>query len=398
MKAVVKKLCGYESDDIFRVCKPVWFQAWKYAEEDAILAALLEEIFKTMEADGLIGRIKSEIEKLATGLQGQKIVGKLSQLLTAGTVDVTEFFAEPEYKEKLGFVSEFQEFFDRLVAAYVSKSEHTGVIDHRAVDDTEGVLVVFVDDLDRCPKPRVLKVLETIKLFMDKTGCVFVIGAAQEVIESAIRETYQGRGEAEKFMDKIVQVTFVPPKIPEPEIGTFIAKVVQDQYKNKDCWSENGWKWKETERVNEPASWNAPEGNQPDHPVVGVSLYEAEAYAKWAGKRLPTEQEWERAARGTDGRVYPWGDEFDKEKCNSWEADIGRTTPVTKYVNGLSPDGCYDMAGNVWEWTASREEDFFVIRGGSWYDATQLVRSAFRSMGMLTFRYDNVGFRCAKTP
>lgn len=100
-------------------------------------------------------------------------------MLTAGTVDVTEFFAEPEYKEKLGFVSEFQEFFDRLVAAYVSKSEHTGVIDHRAVDDTEGVLVVFVDDLDRCPKPRVLKVLETIKLFMDKTGCVFVIGAAR---------------------------------------------------------------------------------------------------------------------------------------------------------------------------------------------------------------------------
>ncbi|MBZ0160237.1 MAG: formylglycine-generating enzyme family protein [bacterium] len=199
-------------------------------------------------------------------------------------------------------------------------------------------------------------------------------------------------------MDKIVQVTFVLRKIPEPEIGTFIAKVVQDQYKNKDRWSENGWKWKETERVNEPASWNAPEGNQPDHPVVGVSLYEAEAYAKWAGKRLPTEQEWERAARGTDGRVYPWGDEFDKEKCNSWEADIGRTTPVTKYVNGLSPDGCYDMAGNVWEWTASREEDFFVIRGGSWYDATQLVRSAFRSKGMLTFRYDNVGFRCAKTP
>lgn len=140
-------------------------------------------------------------------------------------------------------------------------------------------------------------------------------------------------------------------------------------YESQRYWSEDGWKWRVAYSIAGPAYWNDTKWNKVDHPVVGVSYYEAEAYAIWAGKRLPTEQEWEKAARGEDGREYPWGKEFDKDRCNSEESDIGHTTPVTQYPNGVSPYGCYDMAGNVREWCSSRYHEMKglrVIRGGSW--------------------------------
>ena len=177
--------------------------------------------------------------------------------------------------------------------------------------------------------------------------------------------------------------------------------VLADGYRNQAYWSSEGWKWKTEENISSPEYWNDTEWNKADRPVVGVSYFEAEAYAKWAGKRLPTEREWEKAARGEDGREYPWGDEFDKEKCNNREAAIGHTTPVSQYIDGVSPYGCYDMAGNVWEWCAGwydeEKKDLRVLRGGSWINKPEDLRVSYRGRYYAgTRNYSFLGFRLAQ--
>lgn len=108
--------------------------------------------------------------------------------------------------------------------------------------------------------------------------------------------------------------------------------------------------------------------------MVYVSWHDGVAYAEWAGARLLTEQEWEKAARGIDGRVYPWGDEFDPAWCNTNESGIRTTTPVGRYSpTGDSLCGCADMVSNVWEWTANQ-----ILRCGSFDDSRIYARAAFR--------------------
>jgi formylglycine-generating enzyme required for sulfatase activity len=108
-----------------------------------------------------------------------------------------------------------------------------------------------------------------------------------------------------------------------------------------------------------------------DHPVVYADLEDARAYARWAGKRLPTEEEWQYAGQGADGRSYPWGNEWQAGRCN--EGRSGGTTPVTAFPEGRSPFGCRDMCGNTWEWTESERSDgrtrFCILKGGSYYKA-----------------------------
>jgi formylglycine-generating enzyme required for sulfatase activity len=138
---------------------------------------------------------------------------------------------------------------------------------------------------------------------------------------------------------------------------------------------------------------------QDDHPATNMTWYEARDYARWLGKDLPIEAEWEKAARGTDGRSFPWGNNWDPKRCNTRLSGYGGTTPVNAYPSGVSPYGCYDMAGNVWEWTStwldSRKKEI-VLKGGSWAKYKILPWCAYRFNYEPDSGYSNVGFRCVR--
>jgi formylglycine-generating enzyme required for sulfatase activity len=195
--------------------------------------------------------------------------------------------------------------------------------------------------------------------------------------------------------------------------------------KARNWWTKEGWRWKEDQKITGPEDYD-PAFQTPNHPRVGVSCFEAVAFCRWLSERLqqrialPSEVEWERAARHTDARAYPWPDPKDKDKvaadlaqrCNMNDTSIGHTSAVGMFPNGLAQCGAADMAGNVWEWCRTKWRrdyrdyekkvddalegtDVRVLRGGSWFNVgPALLRCSSRNVASLDGRHAYIGFRC----
>ena len=170
-------------------------------------------------------------------------------------------------------------------------------------------------------------------------------------------------------------------------------------YKEKRWWTDTGWAQRKKDGWTQPRFWTDSNWNGAEQPVVGVSWYEAVAFCLWLSETtgekimLPTEDQWQYAAQGDDGRDYPWGKKWDGNRCNNdvGGKGIGKTTPVRQYEGkGDSPFGVVDMAGNVWEWCLTDYDDrtndvkstatYRVLRGGSWYaDYSDWFRCDYRN-------------------
>lgn len=196
------------------------------------------------------------------------------------------------------------------------------------------------------------------------------------------------------------------------------SQFIQDGgYERTDLWSSSGWAWRLTSNALRPAFWLDQKYNDPAQPVTGVNFYEANAFAKWVGGRLPTEIEWERAARGEDGREFPWGNEPPDMNIANFAPDFvpveTSAVEVSRYPMNVSPLGCFQMAGNVFEWCS----DYFhidtpqrriagvdfedrisprrVLKGGAWVTGLSRLRSAARWSYSPEFRDNIVGIRLA---
>lgn len=282
-------------------------------------------------------------------------------------------------------------------------------------------------------------------------GEMITIPAGSFLMGSDERDPYAGSDEFPQHLVYVATYQIGKCQVTRGEYRRFIEA---GGYRNPAYWSAEGWEWKESRFVyyagmngavvrvvrpnsekerGEPEHWDAEQDwgtgkfIQTDrHPVVGVTYYEAEAYCKWAGGRLPTEAEWEKAARWAGDRSYiwPWGDTWDPERCNCFSdhnpagGGYGKlqSSPVGSYPDGASPYGCLDMVGNAYEWVADWHRSYpgspnpfdhtggyRIVKGGCWDDGPTSNRCAYRgwylppcSGGTGPGDCDYIGFRLAR--
>jgi formylglycine-generating enzyme required for sulfatase activity len=706
IEAMLKSQSGYfdsEEKSQFRPCKVVWFDAWKYQDESELLVALVRKILQEMQSGGLKDKFKAVLggEEVAPEYDFVEMFINAFQFKFGGLgaelqvkFDPQKHRSESPFKTHTAFFDYFDTAFENLLALWVHGKDR-----YPKINDEGGALVIFIDDLDRCLPQKTVQVLEAVKLFLDKKGCIFVLGADADRVRDAVREHYKFTDgpESGEYLEKIIQLRFNLPALPDTEMGKFIQaqsydpeiakhwqiisvgaelnprkvktflndinlawalllntgkghdgirddfvrwqvlmraapldfkrkvfdfddidlrfSFVQDALKwaqggedakslesyfegynkvprlrrtlraieafgpafdaaslddflhlsapaekpqpepipekeiertpaevkaetlepvdeapaseiesaleiakgtardmgekaarasaregtrlfarmefmlipkgkfimgSKDddsqadddekpqhtldipydywlghfpvtnsqfaefiedagykttaeeqgsAWGYDGKEWKDIKGAN----WRHPRGQKndltkkEDHPVVAISWLDAQAFVKWLNETnkndlaanyrycLPSEAEWEKAARGTYGNIYPWGNDWDSKRCNTAESNIMDTTPVTQFPSGESPFGCADMAGNVLEWTSTlwgytypykledgreneQESGRRVLRGGSFGYDRRLARCAFRDLINPVNRNLYFGFRVCVSP
>jgi gamma-glutamyl hercynylcysteine S-oxide synthase len=260
----------------------------------------------------------------------------------------------------------------------------------------------------------------------DERGMILVPAGAFEMGAARGSFAYDNEWPAREVFVRAFRVARVP--VTNGEFARFVS---EGGYERREFWGEEGWRWREREGWSCPLYWRREGAGrwierrmfgevalEADHPVTGVSWYEAEAYARFAGKRLPTEAEWEKAASwdGARKRRYAWGDEEPSDAFGNFRMRRWGTTPVGSFPAGASASGCLDMSGNVWEWTATPFEGFpgfepfpypeysaawfdgdhRVLKGGSWATSASVLRTSFRNFFRRHFRIAFAGIRLAE--
>jgi formylglycine-generating enzyme len=258
----------------------------------------------------------------------------------------------------------------------------------------------------------------------------FWMGSAAEEVARATAECRKGGGEsaqcavlmeAEQPRHRVVLDAFLVDRVEVTTklFGRFIEathyRTTAEREGHSTVWVRPFFQRRWTEVAD--ASWRSPDGPgsfaAPDRPVTQVSWFDAAEYCRWAKKRLPTEAEWEKAARGPDGRRYPWGDTWEPARANG-DRLATAPRPVGTYPGGASPHGALDMAGNVAEWVQDWfDKDYYTrgsergvtgpetgeaksVRGGGWYSTAVFLRTAARTYKPPEARNTNTGFRCAR--
>jgi len=205
-----------DDPNAFRPCRTVWFNAWKYGREEELWVSLIHEIGREISKDSdFLKGMKMRLSDFKRKYNWSKaMLSGATQLVTGGRVNLD--LEKSRFAENVAFYDEFQTVFDKIIADYTNRSEG-------------GALIIFIDDLDRCLPSKVVQVLEAIKLFMDRLGCIFVIGADPKIIRLAIQAHYETHGikemSAEEYLHKMAQVHFELPPLRPDDVTSYIQSL-----------------------------------------------------------------------------------------------------------------------------------------------------------------------------
>lgn len=297
-----------------------------------------------------------------------------------------------------------------------AREEYDDLVHYIATISPQRAIVAIQKFIDRYPDFEMAKVLikdylpDVIDLMPDPFDWIKIPGGQVTLVtEKGWAKNYIAEGSSQTFKVSAFEIAKYP--VTNAQYAKFIEA---RGYSTQKWWTEAAWQQKQKDNWTEPRFWQDSERNGDLQPVVGVSWYEAIAFCHWLSAEtgenimLPTEQQWQRAAQGDDGRNYPWGEDWDSLKCqNSVDSKPGKTSPVTLYVGkGDSPFNVVDMAGNVWEWCLTEYEsglndmngtNVCVLRGGSWLNSSSdIFRCDFRNWGNPYDGFYDGGFRVVR--